>query len=113
MKIMVKATNMALTAAIKSYVNDKIGLASALLTPTQDAAAQARVEVGRPSRHHHQGDVHLAEVNLTVGKKLFRAEVLHNDLYIAINQSRDELERQLRKYKTKNVAARRKVPHRP
>lgn len=104
---MIHATNMELTPAIQAFIEEKMGLVGKLLPAKDNALAQARVEVGRPSRHHHTGAVHRAEVNLKIGGRLLRADAQHEDLYVAVNLTREEIERQIRKAKTK-IAARRR-----
>ncbi|TSC91495.1 MAG: hypothetical protein CEN90_293 [Parcubacteria group bacterium Licking1014_17] len=69
--------------------------------------AEARVEVGKPSKHHHTGPVFYAEINLNLGKKMYRATVEHEDLYAAIDKVRDAIEVQIRKDKTKKEASHR------
>ncbi|MGD0976816.1 MAG: ribosome-associated translation inhibitor RaiA [Minisyncoccia bacterium] len=112
MKIILHAKNLELTPAIRDYVDEKIGSIAKFLSspshsnlecegkPNKDLI-EARVEVSRPSRHHHEGDVFYAEVNLKMGKNLMRATYEHNDPHVAIDRVRDEIERQIKKFKEK------------
>ena len=98
MQIDIKGTNMELTEAIKDYVNEKVGSLERFF----DQALIARVDVGRTSNHHQKGDVFRAEININVPQKqLLRAESVRDDLYVAINEAKEELERQIKKYKEK------------
>ncbi|MDD5341585.1 MAG: ribosome-associated translation inhibitor RaiA [Patescibacteria group bacterium] len=98
MKIDIKGTNMELTEAIKDYVNEKIGG----LEKFFDNIIEAKVDVGKTSNHHQKGDVFRAEVNLDVPEKyVLRAEATREDLYMAINEVKDDLQRQIKKYKEK------------
>lgn len=98
MQIDIKGTNLELTQAIKDYVNEKVGSVEKFF----DQALIARVDVGLISNHHQKGNVFRAEINLDVPRKhLLRAEAVRDDLYAAINEARDELERQVKKYKEK------------
>jgi len=98
MKINIKGTNMELTEAIKDYVEEKIGS----LDKFYDNILEARVDVGKTTNHHQKGDVFRAEVNLEVPQKgVLRAEATREDLYMAINQVKDELQRQIKKFKEK------------
>jgi putative sigma-54 modulation protein len=101
MKIILHAKNIELTPAIKDYVDEKIGSVAKFLNEPNDDLIEARVEVSKPSRHHHEGSVFYAEVNLKMGKNLMRATHEHNDLYVAIDKVRDEIERQIKKFKEK------------
>ena len=99
MKIDIKGTNMELTEAIKNYVNEKVGS----LEKYYYGILEARVDVGITSKHHQKGDIFRAEVNLEIPQKgVLRAEAVREDLYIAINEVKDELQRQLKRFKEKN-----------
>lgn len=65
------------------------------------AAVEARIEVGRPSKHHRSGMVFYAEVNLKLPGKLLRSEATHLRLEYAVNEVFKETERQVKKYKEK------------
>ncbi len=98
MQIDIKGTNLDLTDAIKDYVNEKIGS----LEKFYDGILLARVDVGLTTKHHQKGNIFRAEVNLDVPQKyVLRAEAKKEDLYMAINEVKDELQRQLKKFKEK------------
>ncbi|MCX6740271.1 MAG: ribosome-associated translation inhibitor RaiA [Candidatus Parcubacteria bacterium] len=98
MQIEIKGTNLELTDALKDYVNEKVGS----LEKFFEQALIARVDVGLTTKHHQKGNVFRAEINLEVPQKhLLRAEATRDDLYVAINEAREELERQIKKYKEK------------
>ena len=63
---------------------------------------EVRVEIGKPSKHHRSGKVFYAEANLKMGGKLLRATCQHEDLRNAIVEVKDELQRQIKKFKGKN-----------
>jgi len=98
MQIDIKGTNLELTEAIKDYVNEKING----LDKFFDQILEARVDVGLTTKHHQKGNIFRAEVNLEVPQKhIIRAEAEREDLYMAINEVKDELQRQIKKYKEK------------
>ncbi len=98
MQIDIKSKNMKLTEAIKNYVNEKIGG----LEKFYDNILVARVEVGLTTNHHQKGDIFRAEANLEVPQKhILRAESEKEDLYMAINEVKDDLQRQIKKFKEK------------
>ncbi len=98
MKIDIKGTNMELTEAIKNYVSEKIGS----LEKFHDNILEARVDIGLTTNHHQKGDIYRAEANLVVPQKhILRAESEKEDLYLAINDVKDDLQRQIKKYKEK------------
>lgn len=109
MKIILHAVNLELTPAIRSFVEKKIGSLSRFLEDGSDLVA-ARVEIGKPSRHHKSGPFYYAEVNLKIGRKLLRASAEHDDLYAAIGDIRDEVEVQIKKFKGKISETARRPP---
>jgi putative sigma-54 modulation protein len=109
MKLIIYGKNLDLTPSIKTFVERKISSISKFLKPAETDSAEARIEIGKPSKHHKSGLVYYGEVNLKIGGKLFRAVAEHLDLYVAVDLVRDEIERQIKTYKEKNRRAR----HRP
>lgn len=104
-KVIIHAQNIDLTPSIEAVIGKKLATIEKLFDTQDEQLAEARVEVGRPSRHHHKGFVYRAEINLKIGSNLFRAEVEHADLRIAIDFARDEIERQIKKFKSKTRKA--------
>jgi ribosomal subunit interface protein len=98
MKIDIVTKNITLDAPLQVFIDQKIGGLEKFI---QNGPSSIRVEIGKPSRHHRTGPVFYAEVNLTVGGKLLRAEATDKDLRTAIDKSRDELHLQIKKFKEK------------
>ena len=96
MKITIKATNFKLTPPIKNFVEEKINSLEKFL---KDKIIEAFVEVEKTTRHHRKGPFFRAETDLRLPKKILRAEAEEKDLYQAIVRVKDELQRQLKKYK--------------
>ncbi len=95
MDIKIKATLMELTPSIEDYINEKIGG----LNKYFDNIIACEVEVGKTTEHHHKGDIFRAEVNLSVPKKVLRAEAETDDLYKSITAVKEKLKIELIKYK--------------
>jgi ribosomal subunit interface protein len=108
MKLILYAKNIGLTSSIRVFVEGKIGSISKFLKPAESNLAEARVEVGKPSRHHKSGFVYYAEVNLKIGRRLFRAVAEHLDLRAAVDSVRGEIERQIKEHKGKSREVRRR-----
>jgi len=94
----IKGTNMELTDAIKDAVESELSVLDAMCERWGDPVS-ADVEVGKTSEHHHKGEIFRAEVNLVIPGKLLRAENENEDLYIAIKNVVDVLQRELAKEK--------------
>ncbi len=103
MKIIIKSSNIDLTPSIKQYVEEKIGGLEKHVANFDPALVGAEVEVGRTTRHHRQGDIFRAEVNLSIGGKLLRVEKEEESLQAAIDLAKDELGREIRNYKDKQA----------
>lgn len=99
MKIDITAKNIALDDPLRVFIEDKIGGLEKFI---QKGPVSARVEIGKPSRHHRSGFVFYAEVNLKIGSRLLRAQIYHNDLRAAIVQVKEDLKIQIKKFKEKN-----------
>lgn len=120
MKILIHTKNIDLTPSIETLVNQKVGSLEKFIPYTKrgqppeagtadsprygvraSELVEVRVEVGKPSKHHQKGPVFYAEINLKLGKQLFRATQEHMNLEHALVAARDEVERQLKKFKNK------------
>ena len=109
MKLMMHGINIDLTPAIKQHIEAKCEALTHFMDSKHEALAELRIEVGKPSHHHKAGAVFMAEANLKIGGELFRATATHEDLHAAINDMKDDIERQLRKNKTKHESSRKTV----
>ncbi len=101
MNIIIKGTNLELHNDLKEYVNSKIGGLKKFVENEHLAPGSivARVELARTTRHHQQGDVYKAEVNLQLPKKMFRSVVESDDIYKSIDDGKDELRTMIVGYK--------------
>lgn len=104
MKYILQGKNITISDSINTLVETKIKVLERFVYRFDANAVEARIEVGKPSRHHHTGPVFYAEVNLKVPGRLLRAEATHLDLVYAINETFKELERQIKDHKDKLIA---------
>jgi len=115
MKIEIKGTNVKLNKALKDFVERKInGLAKFLNILEKDSGqkkplSEAKVEIGKTTRHHRKGPFYRAECQIDVpGKKRLRAESQSEDLRVAIARVKDKLQDQLKRYKGKIISQHRR-----
>jgi len=101
MNFIVKTKNLEITDSIRDYLQKKIDTLGKFFQDFNEELVKIEVEVGKTTRHHKRGDFLRAEINLSVGGRLFRAESVKDDLYAAIDETRDDLEREIKKFKTK------------
>ena len=100
MKIDIVTKNISLDEPLENFVREKIGGLDKLIGNDK---SEARVEIGKPSRHHKSGRVFRAEANIRMGGVLLRASCEHEDLRNAIVDVKDELQEQIRKFKEKRT----------
>lgn len=101
MLIQIESKNIKLDDALIVWVRNKIGGLEKFLKKINPSLAEARVEIGKPSKHHRKGEVWYAETNLKLPGRLLRATSTAKDLRTAVNQVKDELQRQIKKYLAK------------
>lgn len=106
MKKNIKATSMKLTDAIKNYLNKKFSHVEKFLADKEDNL-MCYIELGRTSNKHKSGDVYRAEANIDIGGKVLRAVSEKDDLYSAIDDMEEELNRLVTDFnKKKNTLSR-------
>lgn len=113
MKIIIKSTNLKLTSSITKYLEEKIKslekFAKVLINKKNSknflgkkkSAAEAWVEVGKTTFHHQKGEIFRTELQLKIAGRELRAEAISKNIFSAINEVKDEMERQIKKYKGK------------
>jgi ribosomal subunit interface protein len=69
MQIKIKTTNIELTDAISSYVEEKLQSLEKFAVPHEEENPLLYVEVGKSTNHHQSGDVFRAEVTMNVRLK--------------------------------------------
>ena len=106
MRFIIKSTRIKLTPQLKEYIKDR--LASTEKYIIVDIPITARVEVEKITDRHNKGKIFRAEVNINLKEKFLRAEATREDIYLAINEVRDDLKREFKKYKELIISKRRK-----
>lgn len=106
MKIVIKATKIELTPEIREEIDTKIGELEKFITA--GTLTSCYVEVERTTFHHKKGYIFRAEANIELPGTLLRAEAQRETLSQAITELKDELQRELKKYKNRQEAKRRR-----
>lgn len=102
MKINIKYTNLTSTSTIQKYIEDKIGLLNRFIKRLDEkGVVEAWVEIARTTKHHNKGNVYHAECNLELSGKLLRAETENWDVRLAIDEIKDILDLEIKKYSEK------------
>jgi len=111
MKINIKSTNVELNEALRVHIEEKLGELEKFLgafgpenlVSGEKEKIELWVEIGKTTKHHLKGDVFRAEVQFHLPKKSIRAEAINTDLRTAINEAKDELQREIKQYKEKRL----------
>ncbi len=99
MKINIVCRGMESTDALTAYVDKKMSHLERFLDKSDSVIAH--VIIGKTTHHHKEGDVYLAEMELRLpGVNLFD-KVTGEDLYAAIDELKDSMEREIVKNKDK------------
>lgn len=107
MKINVKTVDIDLTEALSDYVDDKVGQIEKFIDQN-DESVICDVEIGLRTKAHQSGDIFRAEINLTTAVGMFRAESEKEDLYVAINDVKEEVAEAVKAQRAKNRSKTRK-----
>ena len=110
MQTNIKATELVLTPALKVYIEQKMAVIERLLKRF-DASGQPELwlEVARTTRHHHRGDVFMAEATLRLPSKILRAKQEADNIRAAVDEVQSKLRLEIDKYKTQKVDRVRKI----
>ena len=101
MKLNLKNKDLKITPAIENYLQKKIASLEKFVKKFNQDLIKADAELGRTTRGQKTGEIFRAEINLVIGGQFFRAEAASDNLYAAIDEVRDDLERQIKKFSAK------------
>lgn len=93
MRYIISGKNIDITAALKNVIEDKLGKLERFFTPDAEAQITLSVEKER----------HIIEVTIPVKGHIIRGEEEDTNMYAAIDNVVDIIERQLIKYKKKII----------
>ena len=96
MDIKIKATNLDLTDSINEYIHKRIGALDKLIDPN-DTSVLCAVEVEKTNAHNKAVDMYRSEINLHISGKNFRAVSEEGTLFSAIDSTKDQMQKELRR----------------
>ena len=100
MKTNIKTIGIDLTDAISSYIDEKVTQIEKVLDST-DESILCEVEVGTSTKHHQSGEIFIAEINLHTAGKDYRAVSEKEDLYAAINDSKEQIMTSVKQHRSR------------
>lgn len=96
MKIIISGKHLKITDAIKSYTEEKVSKISKYTDAITEVDIVLTVEDTKSS-----GQIHKADGLVYASGTKIKVETENADLYVAIDELEEKLERQVRKYKEK------------
>jgi len=120
MKIVIKTKNIKLTRYLKDFIEEKINSLEKFAKNIYNQSyydnffgkgkpkVEAWLEVEKTTLHHKKGEFFRTECQMRFPGKSIRSEANSEDLKLAINEVKDELQRELKEYKEKLVARRKR-----
>lgn len=93
---------LSLTPAISDYIEKRI--TSIEKFANEDSTTFCHVDIAKTSSHHKHGDIFKAEIRITTKGQEFYASSEKDDLYAAIDETRDEIARKLKSSKEKRIS---------
>lgn len=100
MNINIKATNLDLSEALKSYINEKMNKLQKYMGKSIKPT-NFDFEIEKAVGNQHKGEIFRAEANIAIPGNLLRVEKTEKDMYKAIDKVQDHLEQVIKKHKEK------------
>ncbi len=98
MEFIIKATNIELTQELENFLKEKISDCEKFIH-NKKFPLIAKCEIEKITSHHRKGPVFRAEVNVELpGRKFLRAEAVKEEIHVAIIETRDRFQREIKKY---------------
>jgi putative sigma-54 modulation protein len=107
MRTNLKTTGIELTEALQDYVDEKVGQIEKFLDPS-DESAFCDVEIGMSTKHHQSGEIFRAEMNVHIAGADFVVESEKEDLYVAINDAKEQMAQSIKEHRSKDRVQSRK-----
>lgn len=107
MQFIIKSKKIKLTDNLREYIRERISSCEKYIHTNLPLVA--RIEIERTTDHHNKGKIFKASVNINLKNKFLRSESTREDIYLAINELRDHLKLECKKYKEINIDRNRKV----
>ena len=114
MKINIRTKNLQASRELKNYVREKIGELDKFINIKKENCAggkvtvQPHIEVEKTTKHHKKGPYYRAEASIGMPGKDLWIEAYGEDWREAVDELKNEVQRELKKYKGKRQAVSRR-----
>ena len=102
MRVQIKATSIELSPSIEEYARKRVESLEKYFKKDNPEDILVSVEVAKTTRHHKSGDIFKAEIFVRAKGKEYYALSEKEDLYSAIDDVKDEIEREVSSWKDKS-----------
>ena len=102
MEIVIKAKNIELSNSVNYLVNQKLAPLGKFFK-TEEDLKEMFVELKKEDKHHKKGDIFIVEIILMLKGKKLVVEAHGETLAKAVVQAKDEMQIEIKKYKTKMI----------
>jgi|ETNmetMinimDraft_8_1059916.scaffolds.fasta_scaffold387175_1 ribosomal subunit interface protein len=98
-RIIIKTTNLELTPALNEYIETKLWSLNKFVDKWDiEGAVEAKVEIGKTTKHHKKGNIYRTEVSLALPGKIIRAQREEWDIRVAIDRVKRKLQQEIKKH---------------
>lgn len=105
MKIDISCVGIDATPAFREYIEEKIGPSGDVVTRFEAKGELTLFfKITRTTKHHTHGEVYRAEAVLELPHRTIHAKAEGSDARAAVDEVKDELKIELRKYKEKALS---------
>jgi len=114
MKIIIRTKNIKLNQVLDDFIKEKIGSLKKFIDLLRKNGSIGKplvevfVEIENETKHHRKGPFFRAEAQMHLPGKSIRAEARGVDLSLAIVEVKDELQREIKRYKRKRISLERR-----
>jgi len=106
--INIKTKDLDLDSKLNDFINKKVGTLGRLFKLEKDEDVLIEVEVGQSTKHHKNGDIFRAEINLSHKGKRLRTTSKERTIRIALNESCAEMSSRIKATKNKKADLKKK-----
>ncbi len=98
MDVQIKTRDIKMTDGLQEYIDNRLERLGRVQEPVIDAVLELRGE-----KHRSGGEMTIAQFTIRTKKTILRTEEKDHDPHVAIDQSVDRMERQIRRYRDKKI----------
>ncbi len=103
MNIVIKTKNLELTESLEKFISKRLEGLKKFIKVLKNDSQEVMIEVEKETKHHKKGDVFRAEAIIKLPGQSLVARAHGEDLGKVVTETRDEMEREIRKYKTMKI----------